>query len=331
MIRKIFRWNLGRARLSHWRSPCSGSKRRPSGWDDFGNSPPTHALYGDVGWTCPAASATDIFCINASSTKTITVRRVVIGGTAGTAITTPFLLYRRVSQDTGGTAATSLALPVAVPHISSDSAATATLTAYTANPTVVDSSPSLMGALLVDLPVTTAAGGRVDVERIFGTGNDMFSKGLTFSKVRTSSCVLTSMASASRLAFLQSPWNGRRTDMARWKLMTPHYLNVEGESWEYTENDRQTGRPKRVQFPVPRLLDIRDPSCWTNRWGNKDNEDGEIIVCHSGKGEKTISSSLAIRRRTCSRLMTRPRPSLRPLRRNGGRSLRTWPAIILSR
>ena len=73
--------------------------------------------------------------------------------------------------------------------------------------------------------------------------------------------------------------------MARWKLMTPHYLNVEGETWEYTENDRQTGRPKRVQFPVPRLLDIRDPSCWTNRWGNKDNEDGEIIVCHAGKGD----------------------------------------------
>lgn len=130
----------------------------------------------------PAASATDIFCINASSSKTVTVRRVVIGGTAGTAITTPFLLYRRVSQDTGGTAATSLALPVAVPHISSDSAATATLTAYTANPTIVDSSPSLMGALLVDLPVTTAAGGRVDVERTYGTSNDMFSKGLDLLK-----------------------------------------------------------------------------------------------------------------------------------------------------
>lgn len=130
----------------------------------------------------PAASATDIFCINASSSKTVTVRRVVIGGTAGTAITTPFLLYRRVSHDTGGTAATSHALPVAVPHISSDSAATATLTAYTANPTIVDSSPSLMGALLVDLPVTTAAGGRVDVERTYGTSNDMFSKGLDLLK-----------------------------------------------------------------------------------------------------------------------------------------------------
>ena len=73
--------------------------------------------------------------------------------------------------------------------------------------------------------------------------------------------------------------------MARWKLMTPHYLNVEGEEWEYQETDRNTGRPKRVKFPVPRLLDIRDPQCWTNQWGNKDNADGEIIVCHKGKGE----------------------------------------------
>lgn len=73
--------------------------------------------------------------------------------------------------------------------------------------------------------------------------------------------------------------------MARWKLMAPHYLNVPGEEWEYTENDRTTGRPKRFKFAVPRHLDIRDPSCWTNRWGSKDNEDGEIIVCHEGKGD----------------------------------------------
>lgn len=130
----------------------------------------------------PAASATDIFCISPGTTKNISVRRVVIGGTAGTAITTPFLLYRRVSLDTGGTAATGLALPVAVPHFAGDSASTATLTAYTANPTVVDSSPSLMGAMLVDLPVTTAAGGRVDSERLFGTSVDMFSRGVDLQK-----------------------------------------------------------------------------------------------------------------------------------------------------
>lgn len=75
--------------------------------------------------------------------------------------------------------------------------------------------------------------------------------------------------------------------MARWKLMAAHYLNVEGEEWEYQETNRTTGRPQRVKFPVPRLLDIRDPDCWTNRWGNKDNADGEIIVCYKGKGESS--------------------------------------------
>lgn len=73
--------------------------------------------------------------------------------------------------------------------------------------------------------------------------------------------------------------------MARWKLMTNHYLSVPGNEWEYTENDRTTGRPVRRKFTVPRLLSIADPQDWTNRWGNKDNEDGEIIVCYEGKGE----------------------------------------------
>ena len=134
----------------------------------------------------PAASATDIFCISAGASKNIAVRRVVIGGTAGTAITTPALLYRRAPLDTGGTPATSLALPVGVPHNSADGASTATLVSYTANPTVTDASPSLMGALLVDLPVTTAAGGRVDVERVYGSGGvDVFNKGLDIVKGST--------------------------------------------------------------------------------------------------------------------------------------------------
>lgn len=130
----------------------------------------------------PAASATDIFCISGGTSKNISIRRITIGGTAGTAITTPFLVYRRVSLDTGGTAATGLALPVAVPNISTDSASTAVLTAYTANPTVVDASPSLMDDILIDLPVTTAAGGVTLVQRIYGTGVDFFTKGLDIAK-----------------------------------------------------------------------------------------------------------------------------------------------------
>lgn len=133
----------------------------------------------------PPASATDVFCINSNSTKNIAIRRITVAGTAGTAITTPFLVYRRASQDTGGTASTSLAAPVAVPHNTTDPASTTTLIGYTANPTIVDSSPALLETMLVDLPVTTAAGGNTEVVRTYGTATDMFSKGLDIPKNTT--------------------------------------------------------------------------------------------------------------------------------------------------
>lgn len=73
--------------------------------------------------------------------------------------------------------------------------------------------------------------------------------------------------------------------MARWKLATPHYLNVvERNVWEYQEVDRNTGRPVRRHFVVPRYLDPKDPTDWTNVWGSKDNSDGEVVVCLPGKG-----------------------------------------------
>lgn len=74
--------------------------------------------------------------------------------------------------------------------------------------------------------------------------------------------------------------------MARWKLATGHYLKCVGVEWEYNETDRNTGRPIRQRMPVPRFLDPKDPADWTNKWGNKDNENGEIVVCHEGKGQK---------------------------------------------
>lgn len=74
--------------------------------------------------------------------------------------------------------------------------------------------------------------------------------------------------------------------MARWRLINPHYLNtVDPTEWEYTENDRKTGRPRRTKFIVPRYLDPNDPSDWTNSWGQKDNAEGEVVVCHASKGE----------------------------------------------
>src|SRR6266404_1239640 len=70
--------------------------------------------------------------------------------------------------------------------------------------------------------------------------------------------------------------------MARWRLITGHYLNVllDGQSveWEYKEVDRNTGKQGRKVFPVPMLMDPNDPA-------DHNNPDG-IIVCHEGKGER---------------------------------------------
>lgn len=144
----------------------------------------------------PASSATDILCINASSSKSVSVREIILSGTAGTAITTPVLLYRRVSLDTGGTAATGIALPVGVPNISTDPAATAVLTAYTANPTVVDSSPSLLVAPAVSFSVTTGTNSSTIINA--GSQVDLLSKGYDLVKGSTQQlCLNLNAASVS--------------------------------------------------------------------------------------------------------------------------------------
>lgn len=73
--------------------------------------------------------------------------------------------------------------------------------------------------------------------------------------------------------------------MARWKLTVSHYLNCKDTVWEYKEVDRETGRERRKTLPVPRYLDINDPNDWSKKWGNRDNQTGEIIVCLEGKGD----------------------------------------------
>ncbi len=125
----------------------------------------------------PAASATDIFCISGSASKAISIRRITISGTAGTLVTAPFTLLRRASLDTGGTAATTTALPVASAHLSTNATATAVLVAYTANPTIVDTSPLYFKSDTVSLNTTSAlvSGPRLIWEA--GTQVDAYSQG----------------------------------------------------------------------------------------------------------------------------------------------------------
>lgn len=130
----------------------------------------------------PASSATDIFCIAGSTSRAISIKRIRITGTAGTLVTAPFTLLRRATLDTGGTAATTTALPVAAPNMSTDPASVATLVAYTANPTLNDSSPTYFRSQWLSLNVTSALVGPIPIEWDAGEAVSWFSKGLDIPK-----------------------------------------------------------------------------------------------------------------------------------------------------
>lgn len=133
----------------------------------------------------PAASGTDIFCINGSTSRNIHIRRFIISGTAGTAITTPILVNYNHSLDSGGTAATGLAAPVAAPFNPTQAASTiSAATAYTANPTVNDSTPNLLAVVSPTFAVTTTANSMTTLN--FGPGfGPGFDKSLDIPKAST--------------------------------------------------------------------------------------------------------------------------------------------------
>lgn len=106
----------------------------------------------------PASSATDIACITGSATKVIRVQSVRLSGTAGTLVTLPVLLNKHTVANTGGTAATTTALPAPVSldtTVATTASATATTTAYTANPTV-DATAAQVDAMVASFNVTSA-------------------------------------------------------------------------------------------------------------------------------------------------------------------------------
>ena len=157
----------------------------------------------------PASSATDIFCISASTTKTVSIRSITISGTAGTLVTAPYTLLRRVSLDTGGTAATTTALPVAAPHLSTEPAGTAVLTAYTANPTIVDSSPIYYRTQTLTTPVTSAGTSSSVILWTFGEATSgWFNRGVDLAPNTTQqACInLNAVSISSGLLNISIEW-----------------------------------------------------------------------------------------------------------------------------
>lgn len=115
-------------------------------------SVPTYAATG-VG-IVPASSATDIACLTGSATKVVRVQRMRVSGTAGTLISVPLLITKHASANTGGTPGTGTQLPVPYTIDTTNVAVTATATSYTANPTIVDSAPGIIGAMMLPLGLT---------------------------------------------------------------------------------------------------------------------------------------------------------------------------------
>lgn len=128
------------------------------------------AFFGFV----PFTSATDEVCISGSATRVVRVDRIVIGGTASSIINVPVTVLRRVSLDTGGTAATTTANPGITTQIASrdtgqapNTAATAVLISYTAAPTIVDTAPVYLDSGTMALPATGTTNGTGNLEFIW--------------------------------------------------------------------------------------------------------------------------------------------------------------------
>lgn len=82
-------------------------------------------------WTFPA-SATDIFTITGSASKTIKIRRITLSFTATSGANATVVVTKRSTANTGGTSVAR----TGVPWDSTNAAPTATVLSYTANPTL---------------------------------------------------------------------------------------------------------------------------------------------------------------------------------------------------
>jgi hypothetical protein len=78
-----------------------------------------------------ANTPTDIFTITGSASKTIRITRISFTGTQTTGTQIRVIVLKRSTANSGGTSTS----PARVPHDSNNAAATATVLAYTANPT----------------------------------------------------------------------------------------------------------------------------------------------------------------------------------------------------
>lgn len=97
------------------------------------NIPKVRETYGATQKSLvPATTATDVFTITGSATKTVYIHKIQVTGNRTAHAQDLVVLVKRSTANTGGTSATL----TAVPYDSNNVAATATVRSYTANPTL---------------------------------------------------------------------------------------------------------------------------------------------------------------------------------------------------
>lgn len=169
---------------------------------------PAVATFGAAGYgIVPAASATDVACITGAANVVVRVQRIVLSGTAGTAVVLPADIQYHTTADTGGTAATTTALPV--PYAvdgGSATAAKATTTAYTANPTINDATTRQIAVKNLALTTTSTLTG-VNPETVFDWSNHRYAEAPTLRTAAQQVCVnLTGISVSSGLMNVSFLW-----------------------------------------------------------------------------------------------------------------------------
>lgn len=119
----------------------------------------------------PAAATTDLVCLAGSGSKVVKIQRIKLSG-SGTAISIPVTVVRRISVDTGGTAASTTANPAnnISKRDTTNPTATAVPIAYTANPTITDSAPTYIDSQNMGVVATTVGAVNAPTDFDFGEG-----------------------------------------------------------------------------------------------------------------------------------------------------------------
>lgn len=154
-----------------------------------------------------AAGATDFFCLTGSATKIVRLQSIKVGGTATTAVMVPVLLMKHASANTGAASATGTQIPIPYALNSTDSAATATTSAWiTANPTIVDAAPGIIDSSNLPLALPgTITGNAPSV--VFDYSRRDYSEAPTLRGVAQQLCLnLNTTAVTAGLLYITARW-----------------------------------------------------------------------------------------------------------------------------